>query len=84
MSEFMRRYKLKNLIKHKTCFKNPENPPCIDLALRNCPRSFQKSNSFEQLDLDFQKLTVTVVKQYFPKQIPKVITYWDLSELPKP
>ena len=24
-------YKLRNLIKVPTCFKNPENPTCIDL-----------------------------------------------------
>ena len=26
MSEFMSMYNLKNVIKHKTCFTNPENP----------------------------------------------------------
>ena len=26
MSEFMSMYNLKNVIKHKTCFANPENP----------------------------------------------------------
>ena len=25
--------KLRNLIKEPTCFKNPENPACIDLIL---------------------------------------------------
>ena len=36
-------HNLKTLIKQKTCFKNPENPTCIDLILTNSPRSFQNS-----------------------------------------
>ena len=55
MSKFMIRCNLKNLIKHKTCFENPENPPCIDLVLKNFPRSFQRSNGFETGLSDFQK-----------------------------
>ena len=35
------RYKLKNLVREPTCFKNPYNPSCIDLFLTNCSRSFQ-------------------------------------------
>ena len=26
-------YKLKNLVREPTCFKNPDNPSCIDLFL---------------------------------------------------
>ena len=33
-------YKLKNLVWEPTCFKNPQNPSCIDLLL-NCSRRFQ-------------------------------------------
>ena len=47
MSEFMNLYSLRNLVKQKTCFKNPENPSCIDLILTKSPRSFQNSNAFE-------------------------------------
>ena len=32
---------LYSLIKQPTCFKNPENPSCIDLILTNKPNSFQ-------------------------------------------
>ena len=28
-------YNFKSLINHPTCFKNPENPSCIDLILTN-------------------------------------------------
>ena len=33
MAEFMQTYNLQNLVKGPTCFKNPENPSCIDLIL---------------------------------------------------
>ena len=77
MSEFMSLYNLRNLVKQKTCFKNPENPSCIDLILTNSPRSFQNSNVFETGLSDFHKLTTTVLKQYFPKLKPKVVNYRD-------
>ena len=41
ISGFCEIYNTKNIIKEKTCFKNPENPTCIDLILTNRPRSFQ-------------------------------------------
>ena len=34
-------YKLKILVRERTCFKNPDNPSCIDLLLTNCSNSFQ-------------------------------------------
>ena len=70
-------HNLKTLVKQKTCFKNPENPTCIDLILTNSPRSLQKSSVFETGLSDFHKLTITVLKQYFPKLKPKVVNYRD-------
>ena len=40
MSEFCEDYNLKNLVEEPTCFKNPENPSCIDLILTNKKGSF--------------------------------------------
>ena len=77
MSEFMSVYSLRNLVKQKNCFKNPENPSCIDLILTNFPRSFQNSNVFETGLSDFHKLTTAVLKKYFPKAKPKVVNYRD-------
>ena len=77
MSELMCLYSLRNLVKQKTCFKNPENPSCKDLILTNSPRSFQNSNVFETGLSNFHKLTATVLKQYFPKLKPKVVNYRD-------
>ena len=83
MSEFMNLYNLRNLVKQKTCFKNPENPSCIDLILNNSQRSFQNSNVFETGLSDFHKLTTTVLKQYFPKLKPKVVNYREYRKFHK-
>ena len=77
ISDFTNIYNLRSLIKEKTCFKNPENPSCIDLILTNSPRSFQNSSVFETGLSDFHKMVVTVMKQHFPKLKPKVINYRD-------
>ena len=55
MSEFLNIYSLKNLVFQKTCFKNPENPSCIDLILTNCSGSFQNTGVFEIGQSDFHK-----------------------------
>ena len=47
LPNFMSVHNLKTLINQKTCFKNPENPTCIDLILTNSPRGFQSSSVFE-------------------------------------
>ena len=45
------------------------------LVPTNYPRSFQRSNVFETGLSDFHKLTITVLKQYIPKQKPMVMIY---------
>ena len=35
VSNFCEIYNLKNIIREKTCFKNPNNPSCIDLIITN-------------------------------------------------
>ena len=40
MSEFMSVYSLRNLVKQKTFFKNPENLSRIDLILTKSPKIF--------------------------------------------
>ena len=77
ISDFMSTYNLKSLVKQKTCFKNPDNPSCIDRILTNSPRSFQDSSVFETGLSDFHTLTTTVLKQYFPKPKPTVVNYRD-------
>ena len=77
LSEFMDMYKLQNLIKEATCFKNPSNPSCIDLILTNHPKSFQNSQAVETGLSDFHRLTVSVLKMFYKKQHPKIIKYRD-------
>ena len=67
MSEFLNMSSLKNLVPQKSCFKNPENPSCVDLILTNCSRSFQNTDVFETGLSDFHELTFTVLKQYYRK-----------------
>ena len=82
ISDFCEIYNTKNIIKDKTCFKNPENPTCIDLILTSRPRSFQDSTVVETGFSDFHKMCVTVMKMYHCKQRPSVITYRKFKDFP--
>ena len=66
---------LKNLINEPTCFKNMDNPSCIDLALTNKSRSFQKSSVIETGLSDFHRLTMTIMNTNFQKQTSKILSY---------
>ena len=55
MTSFCTLFKLKGIVKKPTCYKNPENPNCIDLFLTNCPRSFQNTCLYEPVSLIFIK-----------------------------
>ena len=65
----------KNLGKEPTCFKNPNNPSCVDLYVTNNITTFQENQVFENGLPDFHELVVTVLKSTFPKSPPKIITY---------
>ena len=66
---------LKSLNKEPTCFKNPNNPSCIDLFLTNRSRYFQNTSTIETGISGFHKLVVTVLKVFYKKQKPKIIQY---------
>ena len=68
-------WSLKSLAKEPTCFKNPNNPSCIDLFLTNTVRSFQETQVFETGLSDFHKLVVTVLNSTFPKSPPNIVAY---------
>ena len=55
ITDFCDLYKMKNLVREPTCFKNPGNSSCIDLFLTNCSRNFQ------------DKLVIKLVFQIFIK-----------------
>ena len=73
-------YSLNSLIKQPICFKNTESPSCIDLILTNKPRSFQSTCVMETRLSNFHRMTVSVLKKYFRKLLPKVITYRDFKK----
>ena len=68
---------MKDIVKQKTCFKNPDRPSCIDLIIINSSRRFQDTCTIETGLSDFHKLVVTVLKLYFPKQKSNIQTFRD-------
>ena len=72
ISGFCEIYNTKNIIKEKTCFKNPENPTCIDLISTNRPRCFQDSTVIETGLSDFHKMCGTAMKMYYCRLNPSV------------
>ena len=85
LEEFLFEQNLKSLVKQPTCYKNLDNPSCIDLLLTNSFPCFQHTTTVETGLSDFHKMSVTVMKTTFPKAQPKIIYYrdyknFDLSE----
>ena len=79
MNDFCQSYNLSSLIRESTCYKNPENPSCIDLFLTNSPNSFQNSGVVETGLSDFHRMIVTVMKTSFQKLPVKIRHYRDYS-----
>ena len=75
LASFCTLFKLKNLVKEPTCYKNPNNPSCIDLFLTNCARSFHNTCVFETGLSDFHKLVVTLLRSKVESLSPKIISY---------
>ena len=75
MKDFCQIYGCKNIVKDKTCFKNPINPTYIDLIITNRPKSFQESEVIETGSSDFHKMSLMVMKVFYNKQKPKIIQY---------
>ena len=75
MKNFCQIYGCKNIVKDKTCCKNPINPTCTDLVITNRPKSFQEFGVIETGLSDFHKMSLTVMKVFYNKQKPKVIQY---------
>ena len=62
---FFETYSLTNLIKERTCFKNPKNPSYKDVILTDNPQIFQSLCVVETGLYDFRKMTMIVVKATF-------------------
>ena len=80
MKEFINTYGLKNLVKEPTCYKNPMNPSCIDLILTNRYMNFQNTTTVETGLSDFHRMTITIMKTFFKKKKPKIISYRDYKK----
>ena len=80
LNTFLSDYDAKNLVKDKTCFKNIENPSCIDLIITNSISSFQDTKTISTGLSDFHKMVVTVLKTTFLKNKPREIIYRDYSK----
>ena len=80
IKEFCTSYNLKNVLNEPTCYKNINNPSCIDLMLTNKYRSFKKSMALETGLSDFHKLTVTVLNTSYKKGKAKIILYRDYKK----
>ena len=70
-------YNLEILSNTPTCFKNPENPSCVGLLLKNLKNNFDEAVVLESSLSDFHEFVVSVLKSYFKKEDPKVIIYRD-------
>ena len=75
LKDFCQVYSCTNIVHEKTCFKNPLNPTCIDLIITNRPKSFQSSMAIETGLSDFHKMTLTVMKVFYKKQSPNLVSY---------
>ena len=80
VERFCGTYSIKSLIEKPTCFKDPDNPTCIDLILITRQKCFQNSTIIEIGLSDFRKLTVTILKSYFKKLKSKEFIYGDFKK----
>ena len=77
MPESCGTFDLQNLVKDPTCYKNPSKPTCIDLILKNVPKSLQHTQTIETDLSDSQKPTLTVLKTHFSRLKPNIVNYRD-------
>ena len=70
-------YRLINLIRSNTCYKNPQKLLCIDLPLPRKPISFPKCVATETGRSYFHKMVQLIMNTYFAKQIRNAVEYRD-------
>ena len=75
VTDFCNVYNLSNLVKEPSCYKNPDNPSCMDLFLKNRPKCFQSVMTMETGISDFHIMVITVLKIFYKKEKPKIIHY---------
>ena len=62
VKDFCDIYSIQHIIKEPRCYKNSNNPKCIDLMLTNGQCSFQNSCVINKGLSDSHKMTVTVMR----------------------
>ena len=77
MAGFCDTYDFRSLITEPTCYKNPENPTCIDLILTNHPRNFQNFCVFGTGLPEFHIMKVAIKDASFQRLQPRIINYTD-------
>ena len=76
MSNICESLDLKALISTPTCFKNPENPKCIDHMLTNKKHQFLRTSYVVETGIsDFHKLTLAILNKHVKKLPPKIVKY---------
>ena len=70
---FCNQYKLNSLNKEPTCVKNVNKPSCIDLFLTNNSKCFEDCLTLETGLSDFQKLIVTIMKNFRSSICSKIL-----------
>ena len=73
--DFCQVYGCSNIVKENICYKNPENPSCVDLIITNRPISFKGTKTIETGLSDFHKMSLTIMKVFYKKQKANVIRY---------
>ena len=82
LKEFCNLYNLTSLINKATCYKNSNNPSCIDVILTNFPKNFQNSSVIETGLSDLHKIVVTVMKMNFRILGPEIKNYRNYRHFP--
>ena len=77
---FCNQHKLKSLNKDPTCYKNIDNPSCIDLLLTNSAKSFKGTVTKEKGLSDFYKRVATALSEKHEQMALKVIKYRDYKK----
>ena len=69
-NDFCNVYNLLSLFKEPICFRNPYNPSCKDLFLKNRLRNIKSTVTIKT---NFHKMAITVLKGFYKNQKPKII-----------
>ena len=80
IDNFMYQHNLQSINKEPLCYKNPNNPSCIDLFLINSPRSFYQTETFFTGLPNFHRLVLSIFKTTFTKSKAKEIIYQDFKK----